>query len=62
MKSKTLDTVTEESVMALSIVKWVSLASVIGGVVGALITLFIKFFDFTLIFVQQYAFYVVKHI
>jgi len=57
MKSKTLDTVTEESVMALSIVKWVSLASVIGGVVGALITLFIKLFDFTLIFVQQYAFY-----
>ena len=57
MKSKTLDTVTEESILTLSIVKWIILASIIGAFVGGAITLFIKTIHLAIAFVHVMPYY-----
>tara|TARA_B100000427_G_C15518976_1_gene599468 strand:+ start:1315 stop:2697 length:1383 start_codon:yes stop_codon:yes gene_type:complete len=59
MKSKTLDTVTEESILTLSIVKWIILASIIGIFVGGAITLFIKIITFSISVVHVMPYYYV---
>lgn len=57
MKSKTLDTFTEESIITLSIVKWIILASIIGAFVGGAITLFIKTIAFGIALVHVLPYY-----
>ena len=53
----TLDTVTEESIIFLSIFKWVTLASFIGVIVGAASSIFLKGLDLSEGFTTQYSHY-----
>ena len=47
MRNRTIDTVTEESVLMISIFKWIILASIIGALVGMSTSFFLTLLDFS---------------
>ena len=52
-----MDELAEESIITLSIVKWIFLASIIGAFVGGAITLFIKIIAFGIALVHILPYY-----
>lgn len=57
MQSKTLQTVTEESVLVVSLFKWILLASIIGAVVGSATSFFLFLLDFSISKVSAFKYF-----
>lgn len=57
MSKNTLETFTEESILIISIIKWIFLATLIGALVGSMTSLFLNILDISTANVQQVSLY-----
>ena len=57
MQNKTLQTVTEESVLVISLFKWIILATLIGVIVGSATTFFLFLLDLASVKITSFKYY-----